>query len=193
MQSMKRPATTQLSAQNALKIRKIQKQVYRNRPEMKTSTTGFNGTLTTAIPITQFVNCRMASGTDLAKRIGDKIRVWRIEVRGYTDREIDWYVLQQKTTSQPTSADFSGTGGAYLLDSENTNRFTEWKHYTNSHASTDRTPFKFSHRFKGGIVVKYNGPLGTNVVDNEIVVVALMRATTDQDANATVRMWYTDA
>jgi len=177
----------------AKRLKKMEAQIYRNRPEMKSIT--FNDAVAVANNTGYvFTPCRISQGTGVNQRIGDKVRVWRVEVRGYAHPYLDQYVLQQKTTTQPDPSVFTAFAGAYILDSENTNRFTEWKHYRNPNGiSSSDLGSKFSHKFKTGIIVKYNGPLSTNVVDNEISVFVLNRSGTAANFNQTVRMWYTDA
>lgn len=175
----------------AKRLKVMERQIYRNRPEMKTATVSLNGTISNNT-LSLLQPCRLATGTTVASRIGDKIRVYRIEVRGAINNRIDSYIIQQKTTTQPSIASFGAREGCYLLDSLNTNQFTEWVHYRNGNMLGDG-PAKFSKKFKGGIVVKYNGDLSTSVCDNEIVVVLVNRSGGGRNADLSVRMWYTDA
>lgn len=173
------------------KLKRMERQIYRNRPEMKSVTVTLNGTVANnAFSLAQ--PCRIASGTTLAARIGDKIRVYRIEARGSVDNRLDCYIIQKKTSADPTANSFGPREGAYIVDSENTNRFTEWVHYRNGNL-LGNGPCKFSKKFKGGIVVKYNNDTSTGVVDNEIVVGVLNRSGSGRDVDISVRLWYTDA
>lgn len=175
------------------KIRCMERQIYRNRPEMKSKTTSLTGSLAPGT-VTVARPCQIASGTGVNERTGDKIRVWRVEVRGISDEHVDHYIIQCKTSSIPTYATFGSAQGAFIVDSENTNRFTEWVHYRNLNTSSNTCPIRFSKRFKGGILVKYNGQLATNIVDNEIVVVILNNIGTPRpDLSMSIRVWYTDA
>lgn len=174
------------------RIKRIEHQVYRNRPEMKTIT--FNSEPSLADnSLVNILLTNIANGSDINERIGDKIRVYRVELRGWTDVTLDNYLIQCKTTTVPTVANFTTSGGAYIVDSDNTSRFTEWKHYRNQHVTGGTTPIKMSHSFKGGILVKYNGPLSTNGVDNQLVFTILNRSGATRQANFTCRVWYTDA
>lgn len=176
------------------RLKTIERQVYRNRPEMKTTTVNVTASIATnQISIAQ--PCRMAQGTNGSERIGDRIRVWRIECRGLTNGRLDHFILQQKTTTAPSLATFTANPGAFINDLDNTNKFTEWSHYRNLSASdvSKVCPLKQTVKFRGGMVVKYNGAGTTDIVDNEISVVVLNRSAVTNDVSYTIRMWYTDA
>jgi hypothetical protein len=176
----------------AKRLRYVEKQSYRNRPEMQTKTltlagTQGGGTLSVVHP------CQLSQGVGVSERTKDRIRVWRLEIRGTGGHLLDHYILQKKTTSDPTISSFSTGQGPYLLDSINTNQFTEWKHYRNLYTANSNTNMKLRHSFKGGIIVKYNGSAATNVVDNEIIYVVVNRTSGSQSVDVSIRMWYTDA
>jgi len=134
----------------------------------------------------------LIAGSGVSERKGDKIRVFRIEVRGTLDNNLDGYILSKKTSTDPTTAIFGGAKGAYILDSENTNRFTEWVHTRSSQIGTS-APFKMNKSFKGGMLVSYNGA-GTNAtVNNEPIAVILNTTGTTYSADLSCRVWYTDA
>lgn len=172
------------------KVRSIERQMYRQRPEMLTATVSISGTVA-ANAVTNLKPCQLAEGTGVAERLGDKIRVYRIEVRGQCSTNADVYLIQKKSTSDPTAASFGSTKGGYLLDSLNTNQFTEWRHYRNPNVFSGGGAIKFSKSFRGGHVVKYNGSAGTNVVADELIVSILNRDTTTSAVDLAVRIWYT--
>lgn len=175
------------------RLKRMEYQVYRNRPEMKTATVALTGNIT-AGALSLMQPCRLGTGTTPAQRIGDKIRLYRIEVRGTGDNRFDQYIIQKKTTTDPTIASFTTASGAYIFDSLNTNQFTEWLHYRNIAAGPNSfSGVKYQKRFKGGIVVKYNGSAATNVVDNEIIVAVVNRSSSSLAYDCTCRIWYTDA
>lgn len=201
---MKRTITLEASDAAALvkRVKRVERRSALNKPEMKTKTIELNAWPSaggTAIPVNT-VNllqpCQIAEGTGSTDRIGDKIRVWRIEVRGLADIGLDHYIIQNHTTSNPGISSFGGEAGAYLLDSENNKRFTEWVHYRNYYtgtASTDIVNVKFSQKWKNGIIVKYNGSASTSAVDNVVNYVILNRTGGSRSASVSLRMWYTDA
>lgn len=190
-----------LNAQNiAKRLRYVEQQSYRNRPEMRTVTLSLNaatstgGTAMPADTISVGRPCQIAAGTAVNNRSGDRIRVYRMEIRGTCDAPVDHYIIQCKTSDVPTKDTFTQTYGSYILDSENTNRFTEWKHYRNPNANSNGDPVKFSMSWKGGIVVKYTGTGSTAVADNELIYCALNRQTASvANCGVSIRMWYTDA
>lgn len=184
------------------RVRRVERRAALNKPEMKNVTIEMNalattgGTLLADNTVTLLQPCRIAEGTGINERIGDKIRVWRIEVRGVADVGLDQFLIQCHTTSTPGISSFSNQIGCYLLGSETNKRFTEWLHYRNYYTSafTDNaSPVKFQQKFRNGIIVKYNNALSTGVVDNEVVYAACNRSGGNRVANLTLRMWYTDA
>lgn len=176
----------------AKRLRRMERQIYRNRPEMQTKTKSTAGNIAVGA-IVNVDPCRMATGSGVGSRNGDKIRVYRIEIRGTTNTNLDHYIIQCKSNTQPQITDFGSNQGAYLLDSVNTNQYTEWAHYRPGGVVADTAAFKFSKRFKGGIVVKFNGSASTNIIDNEILYSVVNRSAFSQPVNVTCRIWYTDA
>lgn len=186
----------------AKRVKRVERRAALNKPEMKSVTLSLNalaatgGTALADNTVTLLQPCRIAEGTGINDRIGDKIRVWRIEVRGVADVGLDQYIIQSHTSSAPGITSFTSQIGAYLLDSESNKRFTEWLHYRNYYtaAFTDNaSPVKFVQKFRNGIIVKYNSSASTGVVDNEVSYVAVNRSGGNRVANLTLRMWYTDA
>ena len=185
------------------RVKRVERRAAFNKPEMKSITvslnamTGTGGTLLADNAVTLLQPCRITQGTGVAERIGDKIRVWRIEVRGVADAGLDQFLIQNHTASDPGISSFTSQIGCYLLDSENNKRFTEWLHYRNYYSagavSGDVSPMKFVQKFRNGIIVKYNGAASTSVVDNAINYVCVNRTGGNRAINCTLRMWYTDA
>lgn len=174
------------------RLRRVERQAYINRGEMKTQTTNISGlvgsgSLSIAKP------CLIGTGGDIDQRVGNKIRVWRIECRGTADSRVDLFILQKKQTDDPVITDFTTVKGCYLTDSVNTTKFTEWRHYRNQEiGATGDGTVKFSHSFRNGMVVRYSGPNTTNLADNELQVVAVNRHTASASVTVNVRIWYTD-
>lgn len=202
--ALKRTVTLDRSDAAALvkRVKRVERRAAFNKPEMKSITltlNGFSSTGGSALAVntvTLLQPCRIAQGTGINDRIGDKIRVWRIEVRGLSDIGLDHFIMQCHTSSTPGISSFTSQIGTYLLDSENNKRFTEWKHYRNYYTSdiaADACPLKFHQKFRNGIIVKYNGAASTSVVDNEVLYCAVNRAGSSQSVNLTLRMWFTDA
>lgn len=179
--------------QIAKRLRYVERQTRLNRPEMKHITHTLNGTVTNGtVNVTGITN--IAQGDTIAERSGDRIRVWRIEIRGLSPPNIDNYLIQQHTTTLPTITDFGSTVGAFTLDSVTNTKFTEWKHFTHNGGVSGLVPGRFRsyQRFKNGIIVKYGGT-GTQPVDNGLVVCNLNRTTTDVAVQFSIRVYFTDA
>lgn len=176
----------------AKRLRRVERQAYRNRAEMQTITVSTTTTVAGASRLLVKPVSGIISGTGVAERKGDKVRVYRIECRGTMDQNLDGYIIQKKGAADPAVASFGGSKGAYLLDSENTNRFTEWKHTRPSQIGTS-APFKMNKSFKGGILVSFNAAGSNATVNNEPVIVILNTTGTSFSADLTTRIWFTDA
>lgn len=176
----------------AKKMRSMQMQVYRNRPEMRTRTSSSAGVVAVD-NLSQFNICRIGTGSEIDNRSGNKIRVFRIEVRGRMGTGMDAFILQKKTSSDPTIDSFTGDAGCFINDGDNTTKFTEWMHYRNLKDVNTAAPCKFSKSFKGGMLVHFTGSAGTSVVRNELSVVLVNRSAAAVSYDLSVRVWYTDA
>lgn len=176
------------------RIARVERRVGNQKPEMKSIT--FEGNTTVgAGALFNWSLTNIAEGTSKNQRICNKIRVWRVEVRGTADPAIDWYLLQQKTTSSPTVAVFGNAAGAYIFDAESNSRWVEWKHYRNLYGGggAGDSPLKFTQKWRNGIIVRYNTNTGTGVVNNGLILTALNNSVGAQAYNISIRVWYTDA
>lgn len=185
---------TPVSSNVGNKIRKLERRSAHNKPEMHTKTFGLAGSIADdAVVNINLTN--IARGTATIERTGDRVRVWRVEMRGMCAPELDNYLFQQKTTSEPTAAVFGTTAGAFLLDSETNSRWVEWKHYRNLYGGSgiDNAPCKYTQSWKNGIIVRYNGSTSTAVVNNGLIHTILNRSGNAQGYNISVRVWFTDA
>lgn len=176
----------------AKRMRYVEKQVYRNRAEMQTATLSTSGTVGVASRILIKPCSNIISGTGVSERKGDKIRVYRIEVRGCLDQNLDAYIILKKAATDPDASTFGGAKGAYLLDSENTNRYTEYVHKRSSQVGS-QAPFKMSKSFKGGVLVSYNGSGVNATCNNEPIALLLNTTGTAYSCDVSCRVWYTDA
>lgn len=178
----------------AKRLKRVERLAAANKPEMKTITWAASGALATnTLANVELTN--IAQGVGINDRVGDRIRVWRVEIRGTSDPSLDHYLFQQRTTSTPTVGVFTSTIGAYLADSETNTRWTEWKHYRNLYGGGGGSdlPLKFSQKFINGIIVKYNGSTSTSVVNNGLIYTTLNRDASSRTRAVTIRVWYTDA
>lgn len=174
----------------AKRLKKVERQVRLNRPELKTFSTGLSALLATNT-LSVVKPCNIAQGVDVNERVGNKIRVWRIEVRGTCDNRLDNLIIRKSTATDPVITDFRGTPGSYVLDEKRT-QFIELVHRQSRDTNSNAT-FKMSHKFRGGLVVSYNGPAGTDGIDNEVVWCVVNRQAISLATTCSVRVWFTDA
>lgn len=180
------------------RLKTVERKARFNTPELKVKTYTYNGSTVTggtavtdgaasAIEITT-----VAQGTGVDDRIGDQIRIHKIEVRGIMDPNLDFYIFKCSTTSLPAIANFGTQMGAYVLASEG-NKFHEYIHYRNLYSFGSTNGMKITKKFSNGLLVKYNAGTSGSCVYNKLCYVVLNHSGAARNCNFSVRVWYTDA
>lgn len=181
----------------AKRLRVVERRSKLNKSEMKSITFGATATLGTG-GLANVLATNIAEGAGPNDRIGKKIRVWRIEVRGDIGVKMDNYIIQQHTQTQPTATLFGSRQGAYLLDSTANTLLTVWKHHRPTGVSTaiengrNTCNFKMVQSFRG-MEVSYSTDAATGGVRNLLAFTMLNRSADSQDYDISVRVWFTDA
>lgn len=174
------------------RVKRVERLARQNKPEIKTRTATITGNLATG-SILNVVATQIAEGTGADERIGDQIRVHEIEIRGLLDPDMDAYIIKLHTTSEPTTAVFTGGKGAFLLDSESNSRFTEMVHYRNIFINAGAsTPIKIKKKL-GNVLSYYNGTTSTSGIRNQICFTMLNRDSVAKAYNLSIRLTYSDA
>lgn len=195
--TLKMPANKYPRNQYALnkRLRRVEAMARNNRAEMKTITWTSSGVVgagtQSALDFTQ-----ISSGTAINEREGNYIKVWRVEIRGFSPSQLDHYIIQKHGTTTPVFADF-GTGAyAFIDDGVNNTRYTEWLSFRNYDVSTTAGTTAVANirevlKFPKGIVVKYDDSVSAPV-QNGLVYVVRNTTAVDQSQNLSLCMWYTD-
>lgn len=183
------PAGVQQMNKRLKRVERIQRA---RKPEMKTATYPISaGTIASGVLSTTQITS-INQGDSGSERVGDKIRVFRVEVRGTCGAELDTYILQKHGQDNPVAGDFNSTTGAFLVDTIANKKYTEWAHCVNyGIAYNDQPRFRRVVSFKNGMIVRFNGATATPV-DNGLLFCALNRSSTTHSIDATCRIWYTD-
>jgi len=175
----------------AKRLRKVEALARSNRPELKSITFVAAGSLAAGALVN--VDCtNIAEGTASNERIGDKIHIKRIEIRGVIDPDLDAHVIKCNSTTKPTAALFSSGLGTFLLESEIGSRFREILHYRNGQTIEDFTS-KFAVNRKLGYNCHYSGTLGSTAQLGCTTVTVINRNTSSKNHAFTVRLYFTDA
>lgn len=173
----------------AKRVSRVEARVRNQRPEMRQCL--FNNVGSLAANTIQSTNIvAIAGGDAVNERSGNRIKAWRVEVRGIIDPGLDLYLLQGHTNDAISITDFSPDRGPFIYSSQTNTKITEWFHY--SVPDNVAHNFKRSKHFKYGLNVKYSGTASSNAVDNILYVVAVNRSTTAQAVDCSIRIWYTD-
>lgn len=172
------------------RLRRMETQIRRNRPEMKNKIFSSSANVA-AGALTNQTLTNIDQGDDIDERIGNNIRIWRIEVRGNLAVGLDQLVVQQHTTTSPTYASFTTTQGAMIIASNTNSLFTEWHHYNTRVSSGEQ--FRYFVKFPKGMVVHFNGTAGTSGCRNEVALTTVNNTAGTLGLSYNARVWYTDA
>lgn len=176
------------------RLKRVEAQVRKNRPEMKMYTNYFNG----AVNVTGGGNNLMvvnltaiAQGDLVADRTANKIRVWRVEVRGSCDDEIDAYILQAHSGATPTNAifDTETIPGSFITGDKSNVTHTEWS-FRQGRETTDNK-LRMIRKFKG-MEVSYQGTSLT-ATRNNLYLVFRNPTLSTLTVHGYTRVWFTDA
>lgn len=183
------------------RLKRVERIARHSKPEMKHVTYNLSSTVT-AGTFNVLGLTGIANGDLVTNRTGDRIRVWRVEIRGLASGALDQYIVQAHGSTAPALGNFSNSGGgsptflsgAVIEDEYLNTRFTEWKHYRNLYANnaSNADSCKIVLRFKNGIIVKYQGT-NTPPVDNGLWYCIGNGTSVDYTTRLIARVWYTDA
>lgn len=179
----------------AKRLKYLETAVKRNRPEMQFKTTHLNtavGVISTGIPgfVTESLT-PVAQGNGKTTRSGNKIRVWRVEVRGFLSPQLNLSLIQSHGPNTPVVGSFTGR---YLMNDLTNTRFTEWKYYNNMNASdeaNDYSPCRFVQKFSKGMIVKFPGS-SIYPDDNGLHLCCNNFSADIGTVDVSIRVWFTD-
>ncbi|MGJ1619083.1 hypothetical protein [Clavibacter sepedonicus] len=133
----------------------------------------------------------ITQGTAQSERVGNKISIHKIELRGATFENtngIDVGVYLAKSTSAPVIADYTPAGypGSFIK----TEKFVPLLYQLTDSVQNVNT--WISKRFWRPIIVQYNGATGTSGIRNRIY--AQIKNDTGSAINAeyVIKVWFTD-
>lgn len=158
------------------------------KPEMKMRSYTLNVNTPSAAATSRELT-GIAQGSDVANRVGNKVRIWRVEIRGNAIPGSDLYLVQSHNASLPIYANFEGVIGGHILGNLTNTTFTEWKHMT---TRNDNRAFKMVQRFPRGYVAKYQTPDSTGCVDNRLTFIQVNNTAGDALVVCSMRVWFTD-
>lgn len=178
------------------RLARLERKVANEKPEMKCRTHIWNGSVATGNLI-NFDITDIAQGDRKQNRSGNKIKIWRVEVRGATDPELETYLIQKHAVTEPVFADFTGQKGGMIVSDKLNTIYTEWRyHYPRPYDVNtlgQMIPFKIIQKFKG-MECGYDGFL-TAAYHNGLIVTMRNPASLGATARSydfTVRVWFTD-
>lgn len=175
----------------AKRIKRLETVQSRRKPELKVRTMNLSGSLVaggTDFAIIEVTD--ISQGDNIDERIGDEIRLHRVQARGDV-ANMDLYLIQSMSTSAPTVANFAAVAGGHLT-SANQKKFTEWWHfYQNSQPSSASNPdMNMSFRFPPKVT--YAGATGTSGQRNKYYFCIKTTSMIVQSYEISIKVWYTD-
>lgn len=171
----------------AKRLKRVESKVSRAKPEIHYTDERITGTL---VPNSaNVVNIlKVAQGTGVNQRTGNKIRVLGVEIRGFSAFNCSNHLIQSHTQNAVTYSDFNLGFQPFLTKEKTNTEFTEWLV-----AKGDETnQFRRTKKFKNGIFVKFNNSLSTPI-DNGLYLASINNHSVSQGVDLNVRVWYYDA
>lgn len=178
------------------RVKRVESSLKKSRPAMRTATFSIDATVPaksgTTKGFTQATITNITQGDGINQRTGNRIRVWRVEVRGWSNGWLDGYILQNHGQQTLDESFFNDYSGAFLSDNFSNYLFTEWKHWCPfSQDINEIGRFKVVQKFNG-MTVKYGGSSSTPT-DNALHVCFLNTNTASaRSVQCTIRIWFTD-
>jgi len=175
----------------------VEAKVAARRPETKvyTTTVGLSSASAIANGTLLFADLGgIIEGTGFDERIGNKIRVHKVECDGFTAARLGVFLLKSKLAVDPAVADFTATAPPLLVGEQLGNVYTElYSHASRGFEYADVGVTKFSRKWKTGIPVSYEDPTTGSCSHNNLYVVLVNKHNSaNLDGFLNVRVWYTD-
>lgn len=176
------------------KVAKLEKKMALKTPELKYIDT-FVGTVVNTGTVQSISICDIGQGTANGERVGNKVKVVRIQVRGtiINDRSVPYFptfhIWQSKSNSNPTTGDFPGLDGN-VIDAR---KYVEWfYHAPFTDAENSGNSCTGQVRFPNGLIVHYDGSATTAQVRNKLGYTIVNSSGTNQTPSLVIRVWYYD-
>jgi len=178
----------------AARVKRVEAKVARSKPEVKSYTTQVGDISTVPISTCEYVDLNgIVQGTDNGERLGNKIRVLKIECRGTASPRLGVFLLKSKLSTPPAAADFTGEYGSVLLGNLLGNVYVELVSVALKGLSyLDNGVVRFSRSFKGGLPVSFEDGTTGSCSHNNLYVCLVNKGVSAVHGLLTVRVWYTD-
>lgn len=177
------------------RLRKVEKMAKNNRPEMKHKLFTGSGTVSAASTnpgLSNNIVNALTIGDEVNERIGNKVKIWRVEIRGFTNNDVEVHFIQSPHAQVPVASFFENTAGTMIDDSQIGINFYDWLHIVNTNvASNTDVWFKRQFKFKNGLECQYLTS-NTTPSTNLLSLAFLNTTATALDYSYSVRIWYTD-
>ena len=172
------------------KIKRLQRQVASISPELKTKQFSFSTTVATGA-LTSIPLFEIAEGNGEEERIGDRIRVKSISIRGNVNAQlnnVDFYIVKYNLpATTPLYAHFLAEPGGHFA----TNEGTEIYHKLCSSGAWDQL-INFKRNYKNLIVKYTSNPAGTVIDHNNYYIVIKNLSGSSVTPRISVQVKYTD-
>jgi len=178
------------------RVKRVEAKVAAQRPETKVYTTSIGSSVTSlaAGGIEVFELGDIVEGTGFNERVGNKIRVHKVECSGTGGTRLGVFLLKSKLAVDPTATDFTDGNCPIVVANQLNNVYVElYSHVNRNWGITDSGAIKFSRKWKAGIPVSYEDPTTASCTHNNLYVVMVNKTVSTLPAFLNVRVWYTDA
>lgn len=172
------------------RLKRVERQVRSQRPEMKvyhvTSTTAVS---TGAVGLVQLSD--ITQGDGVGQRVGNRIKIWRVEIRGEIDAGASVLLLQCHTGATVSYGELDLSRGAGVSPQFLNSKYTEWAFTNVTPHQTTYNPIRIIRKFRG-MEVTYPDST-TTALRNRLTLVIQNVTGSSINKSLSARVWFTDA
>lgn len=179
------------------RVRRLEARQAARKPEMKNNNGLAQNLVQSSGSLGYTDMANVDQGTGQNQRIAQKIKIWRVEIRGYMESGLDAYVLQGHSNDIPTISLFQRYAGGHLVGKATNTQFTEWAHWQVYGAGTTTSTgtygnFKKVIKFPRGYTVAYSDTDGTTATRNRLFLCFKNDTGEIQVHSVCYKIWFTD-
>jgi len=176
----------------AARVKRVEAKVARQKPEVKVYT-DFISALVATNTLAFLDLGAIVEGTGFNERVGNKIRLHKVEVHGWRANELGLLLLKSKLAADPAITDFEGVYCPTVKGELLNNDYVMLHHDVPARRPySDSEMCKFSRSWKAGIPVSYDDPTTGHCSHNNMYVVVPNLTASSHSVYLTCRFFYTD-
>lgn len=173
----------------AKRLKRVERRINSYKPEMKSNEFFLPSTAVPSATMSPIHLTGITQGDLAYNRIGQKAKLWRMEIRGIVDPNLDVYLIQSKNGTAPVIGDFRAGVGGFILDGKT--NLVEWRYLRARPDQTADVPFRITQTFKTGYNLEFKDGLST-LERNPFYLVVRNNTAASGNYSFSLKLWYTD-